>query len=634
MSIYKEILKQYWGYSDFRTLQEDIIISVADKNKDTLGLLPTGGGKSIIFQVPALAKNGICIVVSPLIALMKDQVENLAKRGIKAAAIYTGMSRHEIELNINNCVFGNYKFLYLSPERLTTDLFLSNLPKMKVNLIAIDESHCISQWGYDFRPSYLQIAKIREFLPQIPILALTATATPEVVIDIQDKLKFKEHNIFKKSFERKNLIYIVRYVEDKNNYLLKIVLSNNGSGVVYVKNRKQTKEVAMFLQKNKVSADYYHAGIEPKEKDLKQEAWKKGRTRIIVSTNAFGMGIDKADVRFVVHMDLPDSLEAYFQEAGRGGRDEKTAYAVLLYNDNDKAKLYENIENSYPSKEIIKNVYNAMANYFQLPVGTAKGQSFGFDIMEFAKKYSMSIVTVYNSLKFLQREGYIEYTEDIFNPSKMMFTVSRDQLYKFQVANEKFDTFLKLLLRIYGGLFSNYVNIDEKYIATKSNISEDLVKQYLTLLDKNNIISYAPQQNTPYIIYTEERLDERNLRISKENYDDLKNRYIQKIDVVLKYATGKHKCRSLALLEYFGETEAEKCGNCDVCRNRNENNITNVEFTKISEQIINTLIASPLILNELVLKLPFLENKILTVIQTLLENNKIKYNEKLELSAI
>jgi len=630
---YQQILTKYWGYSNFRPLQEDIIKSVADEGKDTLGLLPTGGGKSIIFQVPALAKTGICLVVTPLIALMKDQVENLAKKEIKAAAIYTGMTRHEIELTLENCIYGNTKFLYLSPERLNTELFLVKLPKMNVNLIAIDEAHCISQWGYDFRPSYLQISEIRKHLPDIPILALTATATPEVVEDIQEKLQFKVKNVFQKSFERKNLIYIVRTVEDKMRYLLKIVKTNPGTGVVYVRNRKKTKEIALFLLQNNVSADYFHAGLNPEEKDRKQEQWKSGKIRIIVSTNAFGMGIDKSNVRFVVHMDLPDSLEAYFQEAGRGGRDEKTAYAVLLYNDNDRVKLEKSVDDSFPDKEKIRSIYNSLGNFFQIPVGSGKNQTYNFNIGEFASRYTIPILTIFNSLKFLQKEGYLEYTEEIFNSSKIYFNINRDDLYKFQVANANFDAFIKLLLRTYTGLFSIYVNIDEKYLAKKTNTSVDVIYKYLQNLAKHKVINYIPQRKTPYIIFTEERLDEKSLSISKDNYDELKKRYISRINAVINYATSTAKCRNEILLQYFGETETVRCGNCDICRKRNELELSKLEFDLILEKVKTLLRGGNAYKIEDIISITNeKEEKVLRVIQWLQENNKIIYNNKMELT--
>jgi len=501
---YSQILVKYWGYTNFRALQEDIIRSVDEEGKDTLGLLPTGGGKSIIFQVPALLNDGLCLVITPLIALMKDQVENLKEKKIKAAAIYSGLSRHEIDIILNNCIYGAYKFLYVSPERLVSDLFLSRLPDMKINLLAIDEAHCISQWGYDFRPAYLQIAEIRKYLPDVTVLALTATATKTVIKDIQDKLKFREENFFRKSFERKNLVYLVREVEDKMRYLLKIVDSVNGSGIIYARNRKKTKEVADFLQKNKISADYYHAGIDNKLKDYKQNRWKTGRTRVIVATNAFGMGIDKADVRFVVHMDLPDSLEAYYQEAGRIGRDGKQSFAVLLYHASDKGKIKKRISTNFPEKEFIKRVYEALGNYYQLPVGAAKGRMFDFRISDFASKFKLPILQTYSALKLLENEGYIELSEEFQSLSKVLFVVKQQDLYKFQVSQKKFDPFIKLLLRNYAGVFTNYINIDEEFIAKKARAKTELVYDYLQKLDQLKVIKYIPKRKLPFILYSEE----------------------------------------------------------------------------------------------------------------------------------
>jgi len=627
LNIYRQILTKYWGYSDFRPLQEDIILSVGDEKKDTLGLLPTGGGKSIIFQVPALALDGICLVITPLIALMKDQVENLKKRDIKAAAIYSGMTRHEIDITLDNCIFGNFKFLYLSPERLHTEIFLARLPRMKVNLIAIDEAHCISQWGYDFRPSYLKIAAIREYLPNTPFLALTASATTQVVEDIQEKLKFKEKNTFKKSFERKNLVYVVREVEDKLKYLIKIVQSTPGTGVVYVRNRKKTKEIAEFLRKNNITADFYHAGLNETDKDHKQNQWKTGKCRIIVSTNAFGMGIDKPDVRFVVHMDLPDSLEAYFQEAGRGGRDEKKAYAVLLYHVSDKIQIEHNFESSFPEIKTIKNIYHALGNYFQLPIGSGKEQTFDFRIDDFATKYNFPVVVVYNALKFLQTEGYLEMTDPINSPSKIFITIDRDDLYKFQVANPKFDSFLKLILRNTAGVFSDYSTISERALAKQTNSSEDIIVQYLKKLDQLGIINYIPQKNTPYIFYTEERLDEKSLIISKEYYDKRKKTAYERMINVLLYAESSTKCRSQILLNYFGEKNAERCGQCDVCKKRNELDLSRFEFDLILEQIKNALRKNIMTVEELVDIQKIEHEKVLKVIKWLLENEKIAYTD-------
>ncbi|MBU0765271.1 MAG: RecQ family ATP-dependent DNA helicase, partial [Bacteroidetes bacterium] len=600
LNTYRQILINYWGYPDFRPLQEDIIRQVADYGRDTLGLLPTGGGKSVIFQVPGLAKEGLCIVVTPLIALMKDQVENLKRRNIKAIAIYSGLSHHEIDVALDNCIYGGYKFLYVSPERLGTEIFRTRLQKMKISLIAVDEAHCISQWGYDFRPSYLKIADIREHLHGVPVLALTATATPEVVDDIQEKLKFRQKNALKKSFERKNLVYVVRETEDKLRKLLQIAGSIKGTGVVYVRSRKRTKEIAEYLRKNKISADYYHAGMSNELRDMKQSEWKNDRCRIIVATNAFGMGIDKPDVRFVVHMDLPDSLEAYFQEAGRAGRDEKTAWAILLYHDSDRIKLEKNIIRSFPEKAVIKNIYNALGNYFQLPLGAGKNQAFDFNIFAFSRNFGFEVLVIFHSLKILQREGYIEYTEEVNNPSRVHFLVSRDDLYKFQVANRAFDTFIKLLLRSYTGFFSDYVNIDELALAKKAGVEIDVVYKFLQQLDKAKIINYIPRKKTPFIIFTEERLEEKSLFLSKENYEDRKKRYIDKVEAVLHYATTSSKCRSAQLLAYFGEKDTDRCGRCDVCQKRNELELSKYEFDLILREIKETVKKQPVPLNDLV----------------------------------
>lgn len=632
MNKYQKTLQQYWGYDSFRPLQEDIIRSVDEHKKDTLGLLPTGGGKSIIFQVPALASPGICLVVTPLIALMKDQVENLKTRGIKAAAIYSGMSRREIETVYDNCAFGDYKFLYISPERLATDMFRAKVQAFNVNLIAIDEAHCISQWGYDFRPSYLNISSIRELVPNAPFLALTATATPEVVVDIQEKLNFKTQNLFQKSFARENLTYIVREIEDKNNYLLRIVTKTSGSGVVYVRNRKRTKEIAEFLLQNGISADYYHAGIEPKQKDQKQDHWKQDKTRIIVSTNAFGMGIDKPDVRFVVHMDLPDSLEAYFQEAGRGGRDGKRAYAVLLYNNNDVKNLKTRISTEFPEREIIKRVYNALCNYYQIPIGGGKGQTHVFKLRDFIARFKFSVLQAYNSVKFLQQEGYLELTEDAFIHSRVQFTVSRDDLYKFQVANAKFDAFIKLLLRSYAGLFSQYTKIDEDFLAAKGNTTRDIVYKYLVTLAKSKVIDYIPQKKDPFIYFTEERLDDKNLRISKENYEKRKERFQKKIEAVIGYVTQENKCRSRFLLEYFGEKNTNPCQQCDVCRAINEKTNTLSQEKTIERQLLAQLEKQPeMELKQLVDSISEHHEKVILVIQAMLDANILQYTNSMRI---
>jgi len=633
LSIYHDILKKYWGYSQFRPLQEDIIKSVASGH-DTLGLMPTGGGKSITFQVPALASEGVCLVVTPLIALMKDQVSNLVKKGINAIAIYSGLSKHEIDVALDNCIYGNVKFLYISPERLGSDLFIERVKKMNVSLIAVDESHCISQWGYDFRPSYLRIAEIRDVLPYVSVLALTATATPLVVDDIQEKLRFVNKNVFRKSFERKNLAYIVRHVEDKMKYLNDIIDKVKGTGVVYVRNRRRTKEIAAMLIKKGISADFYHAGLDNLERERKQNDWQSGRTRIIVSTNAFGMGIDKPDVRFVAHIDLPDSLEAYFQEAGRGGRDEKPAYAVLLYHDSDKAKLEDNFEKSFPDIKEIKQVYAALGNYYKLPVGAGKGLVFDFNIRDFAFTFKFDMMSAYSALKFLQREGYVELTDEIDNPSKVMFLMSRDDLYKFQVANSKFDGFIKLLLRTYTGIFTEYVKTDEEYLAKKGNTTALIISQMLQYLNNQKVIRYIPRKKTPLIIYTEERIDEKNLMFSGENYALRKKKHKERIDEVIYYASTTEKCRSQILLSYFGQKNPSLCGHCDICKKHNESGLTNYEFVKIQDEIKAVLKTASMDIDDLIAEMSFNKDKVLKAIRWMLENSVISYSDdyKIKLS--
>ncbi len=624
---FKEILTKYWGYTKFRDLQEDIITSVFDGN-DTLGLLPTGGGKSITFQVPALAKSGICLVITPLIALMKDQVENLRKKNIKANMIFSGMSFREIDLALENACFDpELKFLYLSPERLGTELFREKIKGMKVNFLVVDEAHCISQWGYDFRPSYLKIAEIRELIPNTPVLALTATATPEVVDDIQNKLLFKKKNVLQKSFERKNLTYYVKHTDDKYADLLKIALHNNGCGIVYVRNRKKTLEIANFLKKQKISADYYHAGLDMETRNKKQEAWKSGKCRIMVSTNAFGMGIDKSDVRIVVHIDLPDSIEAYFQEAGRGGRDEKRAFAVLLVNETDRLKLAEQVEISFPPVSKIKMVYNALGNYLQIPIGAGKDRAIDFSLTDFANSYKFDILTTYNSLKLLEQEGYIALTDEIDTPSKLHFIPNREQLYNFQLKYQKYDAVIKLLLRTYSGLFNDYVKIDEDFLSKRANIEKDVLIKYLFELNKYEVIEYLPRKKSPFISYIENRLDDRAVIFSPDNYRERKRRLINRIEHVLNYAFSNNKCRSQLLLLYFGEPNPYRCGVCDVCVQRNELGLSNFEFDSILEKIKELLFEESFELNVLIAQTGFSKEKSIKVIQWLLDHGKIAYNK-------
>lgn len=627
MAVIHDILEKYWGFKTFRPLQEDIINSVLD-SKDTLALLPTGGGKSICFQVPAMVKDGICIVVSPLIALMKDQVENLVKKGIKAIAITSSMHKQEIDIALDNCVHGNIKFLYLSPERLQTEIVKVRLQRMNVNLIAIDESHCISQWGYDFRPSYLKIAELRELLPGIPVLALTATATKEVVKDIQEKLKFKRENLLQKSFERTNLAYIVLQEEDKLARLVKIATNLKGCGIVYVRNRKKTQDIANYLKSNKISADFYHAGLDAIIRDLKQNNWMTNKTRIIVCTNAFGMGIDKPDVRFVVHIDLPDSPEAYFQEAGRAGRDEKKAYAILLYNQSDKIELERNVEVSFPSMDEIRQTYQALANYYQIPTGSAEGVTYNFDIADFCDTYKLHAITSFNSLKFIEREGYIALTDSVFQPSRIKFEMNREDLYKFQITNAKFDVFIKLLLRSYSGLFDNFVKINEFDIAKKSNFKKEEVIKALKYLQQIKVLIYAEQTELPQLTFLQPRVHTKDLALSKENFSLLKKRAVARMESVLNYAGSTHKCRSQLLLSYFGENNTERCNQCDVCMEENKTILHTDEYETISKQIKQLLAVHPLDLKHLVDSVTVAnENKIIHTIQLMIDNDQLKYDD-------
>jgi ATP-dependent DNA helicase RecQ len=628
MADFKQILLKYWGYSNFRPLQEDIIRSVFE-GKDSLGLMPTGGGKSITFQVPAMAMEGICIVVTPLIALMKDQVENLKKKEIRAVAIHSGLSKDEIDIALDNCIFGNIKFLYLSPERLRTEIFRVRVQEMNVCLIAIDESHCISQWGYDFRPSYLQIAEIRELLPDVPLLALTATATERVVDDIMERLNFREKLVFRKSFLRSNLVYRVDKVEDKRRRLLAIVKENKGSGVVYVRNRKNTREIALFLKDNGISADYYHAGLSYELRSARQEDWQRGKTRVIVSTNAFGMGIDKADVRFVVHIDMPDAPEAYFQEAGRAGRDEKPAIAVLLYNESDKRVADKRVITNFPDLSLVKDIYHALGNFLQIPFGAGKGQTYDFVFSEFLSGYKFNALVAHNALLILQKEGYIELSDELHNPSKIHFSIQRDDLYKFQISNARFDGFIKLLLRSYSGLFSDYVSIDENVLSKRSSLKLDDVQAYISKLQNLGVIKYIPRRKNPVITFTEERLDKKDVSFSVEAYHFLKERFIEKIQAMLQYASGDTKCRSQVLLAYFGEKDSARCGKCDVCQQRNELDLSKYEFDLILKDVKILLKKAALSMNAVVDQLSYPDEKVIKVFQWLVEHKKIIQDEKM-----
>ena len=561
---YKEILKRYWGYDDFRGVQQDIIESIG-AGHDTLGLMPTGGGKSITFQVPALAQEGVCIVITPLIALMKDQVQNLRRRGIRAAAIYTGMEHGQILTILENAVFGAVKFLYVSPERLSSDLFRTKLRHIKVCFITVDEAHCISQWGYDFRPSYLTIADIRHDLPNVPVLALTATATPAVARDIQTRLSFSEERMFHMSFERRNLAYVVRSATDKRDELVHIVQNVTGSVIVYVRSRSRTKEIADLLNAMDISATFYHAGLDTADKDERQRAWQQDKVRVMVATNAFGMGIDKPDVRLVIHVDCPDSIEAYFQEAGRAGRDGKKAYAVLLYNGNDQHKLLKRIADTFPEKAYIRQVYDHLAYYYQVAIGSGYNTTFEFNVDDFCHKFHHFPILVHSALKILNRAGYIDYIEEQENQARVLFILSRDQLYRLDYLEPDEDRVITALLRNYGGLFVDYRFVDEAFIAHETGLTKPIVYQTLKGLTQKRIIHFIPRKRTPYVRYMQRREDSEHLIFPPAIYDDLRNRYAERIQAMLQYVKTDNQCRSRQLLRYFGEENSHDCGHCDVC---------------------------------------------------------------------
>ena len=627
MNKYQEILKQYWGYDSFRDLQEEIITSIGE-GKDTLGLMPTGGGKSITFQVPALAQEGICIVITPLIALMKDQVQNLRKREIKALAIYSGMTRQEILTALENCIFGNYKFLYISPERLDTEIFRTKLRSMKVSMITVDESHCISQWGYDFRPAYLKIAEIRELLPEVPVLALTATATPEVVTDIQARLKFREGNVFRMSFERKNLAYIVRKTDNKTKEIPYILQRISGSAIIYVRNRRRTKEITELLMNEGITADFYHAGLDNAVKDLRQKRWQSGEVRVMVATNAFGMGIDKPDVRIVLHLDLPDSPEAYFQEAGRAGRDGEKAYAVILYSKSDKTTLHKRVVDTFPDKEYILNVYEHLQYYYQMAMGDGFQCIREFNLEEFCRKFKYFPVPVDSALKILTQAGYLEYTDEQDNSSRILFTIRRDELYKLREMGKEAEALIQSILRSYTGVFTDYAYISEESLAIRTGLTRQQIYNILVTLTKRRIVDYIPRKKTPYIIYTRERLELRFLHIPPSVYEERKARYEARIKAMEEYVTTENICRSRMLLRYFGEKNEHNCGQCDVCLSkRATDNLSEKSYEEVKRQILNLLSHSPLTPAETADQIKAENEDIGQVIRYLLDEGELKMQD-------
>ena len=591
MKNYQSLLKQYWGYDDFRGIQREIIESIGSGH-DTLGLMPTGGGKSITFQVPALSQDGTCIVITPLIALMKDQVDNLRRRGIRAAAIYSGLTREEIIITLENCIFGDIRILYVSPERLASDLFQTKLRHMRVSFITVDEAHCISQWGYDFRPSYLQIAQIRKLVPHAPVLALTATATPAVVQDIQQKLSQRDtnFNVFRMSFERKNLAYVVRHAPDKREQLIHILESVKGSAIVYARSRRRTKEYAELLTEAGISATFYHAGLDSAVKDERQRGWQQDKVRVMVATNAFGMGIDKPDVRLVIHIDCPDSIEAYFQEAGRAGRDGRKAYAVLLYNDADQRKLEKRIADTFPEKDYIRQVYEHLAYFYQVAVGSGYNHLFEFNIDQFCHTFRHFPIQADAALKILDRAGYIEYTEEQDNQARVMFTIGRDDLYRLENTSPNEEKVITSMLRNYGGLFTDYHFIDESFIAQQTQLEPQQV--YLTLkgLSQRHILHFIPQKKTPYIRYTQRREDMEHIHLPPSVYEERKAQFEERIHAMINYAKDDAVCRSRQLLRYFGEESDHDCRQCDVClSHRSEGLVSEPRLNEAMERILALL---------------------------------------------
>ncbi len=623
MSHIHQILTQYWGFGQFRPLQEDIIRSVVE-GRDTLALLPTGGGKSVCFQVPALALPGLCLVISPLIALMKDQEQQLKEKGIRAVALVSGMKRNEITLALDNCIHGDFKFLYVSPERLASSAFREALQQIKLNLIAVDEAHCISQWGYDFRPPYLAIAEIRAFFPQIPVLALTASATPEVQQDICLKLGLKNPNIFSKSFARPNISYLVRYAEDKFGHLLKVLNNIPGTSIVYVRNRRKTFEIAMELRKKNIMADYYHAGLDHQTRTERQMAWKNNSTRVIVATNAFGMGIDKPDVRSVIHMDLPDDLESYYQEAGRGGRDEKPAYAVVLYDAADLADLEHRCTTNFPGREEVRHVYKALANYLQIPVGAGYDITYEFELTAFCSQYKFDNLHTLNCLKLIELAGHIQLSEAFFHPAKVRILSEQMDLYRFQVQHPKYDPLIKTILRSYSGTFDEYVRFSETELARRANLDPEELKNQLVQLTKTGVLDYIAANSQPTLTFLQARVREEDLYISKELLEFRKMRFKIRAEAFRNFLCNPHQCRSIILLSYFGEKDLTRCGTCDYCRERNKLELNDVEMDVLREKIYTLLKTRPMLPAQVSDSLPLVKiDQIELVLRWLLDTGEI-----------
>ena len=619
----RAVLQQYWGYPSFRPLQEDIVDSVM-AGKDTLALLPTGGGKSICFQVPAMAMEGLCLVITPLIALMKDQVAHLVDKGIPAAAIYSGMHADELELAYNQAAFGRLKFLYVSPERLQTNQFIEALRRMRVCLLAVDESHCISQWGYDFRPPYLKIADIRPYIPKTPVLALTATATAKVVDDIQARLGFKKKNVFQSSFERKNVTYNVVREADKYGVLRrKLETMKEGSAIVYVRNRKRTQVIADWLNSVGISATFYHAGLDAKTRDQRQDLWMKGKVKVIAATNAFGMGIDKPDVRLVIHMDLPDSIEAYFQEAGRAGRDLKPAEAFLLVSPADIQKLQDNLAQSFPEIDRIKLIYNALGNYFKIPVGAGENVSYPFVLTDFANCYGFNIVEVFHTLKILEKEGFLVLSDSFDEPSKVMVKASRDDIYGFQVNNPQYGELIKCVLRSLPGVMTDFVKINEEALAKKTGLTAEKVQEQLKKLDSYNFLSYAPRNDKPQILFLSELVDTKHFGLSKENYHDRKKDAEERVQAVVDFVNNDRECRSVQLLRYFNEKKGKNCGRCDVCQRH-----AKVPYDHIEERLRTVMGEERLPVREVLSRCDdFEESQVLDAIRFLVDNGVLQVED-------